>query len=174
MTVGRELEQASIHVVAGHSLVVPLIIERLPPTITALGRRWQRKREFHLTAVPACLIDGLDGRPEPNWDRVAEVASGRRLGPVRARCELRRASDPEEPGLQTLIVMADCPGLEELYDDLSRALGAALWPPPAHVTLYSTDPAAGIGIADETELTARAPALGEAEQAELRRAMALP
>jgi hypothetical protein len=70
--------------------------------------------------------------------------------------------------------MADCPGLEELYDDLSRALGAALWPPPAHVTLYSTDPAAGIGIADETELTARAPALGEAEQAELRRAMALP
>ena len=173
MPLGRELEQASIHVVAGHSLVVPLIIQRLPPFASALGRRWQRKREFHLTAVPARLIDGLSGPREQIWDRVAEVASGRRLGPIRARRELRRVSDPEEPALQTLIVMADCPGLEELYDELSRVLGAELSPPPAHVTLYSTDPAAGIGIVDEAELKARAPALGEAEQAELRRALAM-
>ena len=64
--------------------------------------------------------------------------------------------------------------LEELYRDLSSALGVDLSPPPAHVTLYSTDPTEGIGIVDKAELADRAPALSEAEQEEVRRAMSFP
>ena len=33
---GRELKQASIHVISGYSLVVPLVIEELPATVEAL------------------------------------------------------------------------------------------------------------------------------------------
>jgi hypothetical protein len=171
---GRELKQASIHVVSGYSLVVPLVVDGLPQAIEALGRRWQRKREFHLTAVAARVIDEVGAGADDIWDRVTSVASGRYLGPIRAGREVRRATHPDQPQLQTLIVLVACPGLEELYGDLSSALGAALTPPPAHVTLYSTDPVQGIGITTGAELAARAPALSEAEQEEARAAMSFP
>lgn len=170
---GRELGQASIHVVSGYSLVVPLVIEGLPETIEALGIRWRRKREFHLTAVAARVIEGIEGT-RGVWDRVIEVASGRYLGPVAATDELRRVRDPDRSDLQTLIVMADCPGLGELYGDLSSALEVDLAPPPAHVTLYSTDPAVGIGIVDRAELALRAPPLSSPEQDEVRQATGFP
>jgi hypothetical protein len=170
----RELPQASLHVVEGHSLVVPLIIEGLPPEIEILGRRWLRKREFHLTLVAARVIDGLDKGPRPVWDRVVESASGRRLGPVEALDDVRRVAHPERPEPQTLIVMARCPGLEQLCDDLARVLVATIRPPPAHVTLYSTDPAEGIGIVDDRELAERAPPLSAAERQAVWRAMGLP
>ena len=35
----RALKQASLHVVSGYSLVVPLVIEGLPEVIEALGIR---------------------------------------------------------------------------------------------------------------------------------------
>jgi hypothetical protein len=169
----RVLRQASIHVVSGYSLVVPLVIDGLPEMIEALGMRWRRRREFHLTAVAARVIEELD-RGEEVWDQLAEVASNRDLGPVTALEEVRRVRNPAAAELQTLIVMADCPGLDDLYRDLSMTLGVRLAPPPAHVTLYSTDPAAGIGIVDQAELAQRAPRLTAAEQDEIRGAMAFP
>jgi hypothetical protein len=75
----RELQLASIHVVEGHSLVVPLIIDGLPPAIEALGRRWERKREFHLTAVAARVIKAAAGDRDDVWSGVVTAASGRRL-----------------------------------------------------------------------------------------------
>lgn len=167
----RRLRQASIHVTPGQSLVVPLIVDGLPEEIDALGRRWRRKREFHLTAVAARVVDALPGDREAKWERVVEVASGRDLGPVEAREDLRRVRDSDQPVLETLIVMAECPGLAELHRDLSNALGTHLTPPPAHVTLYSTDPAEGIGITDERELGDWAPPLPPDERDELRHAL---
>jgi hypothetical protein len=172
--VGVELRQASVHVVKGQSLVVPLIIDGLPDVIEALGRRWQRKREFHLTAVAARVIEQASGGADDAWDRVISAASGRWLGPIEARDEVRRVTHTDRPELQTLIVMAACPGLAELHRSLSEALGATMRPPPAHVTVYSTDPAQGIGIVDETELAERAPPLSQAEQDEVRLAMSFP
>lgn len=170
----RELPQASLHVVEGHSLVVPLIIEGLPAEIEVLGTRWLRKREFHLTLVAARVIDSLDEDPRQVWARVVEVASGRRLGPVEAMDEVRRVTHPVRRELQTLIVMARCPGLDQLYEDLRQVLAATIRPPPAHVTLYSTDPAEGIGIVDDRELAERAPPLNAAEREAVRRAIGLP
>ena len=64
------------------------------------------------------------------------------------------------------------PDSGRLEQDLRQLTGRDLR--PAHVTLYSTDPAAGIGIVDEAELAERAPALSEAEQEQVRRAMSFP
>lgn len=162
-----------MHVVSGSSLVVPLIIEGLPERIVVLGSGWLRKWEFHLTAVAERVIEALGEGPDI-WKRVTRVASGRYLGPVTARDEVRRVTHPQKPQLRTLIVMADCPGLDELYADLSRELGPELPLPPAHVTLYSTDPSAGIGIVSQAELAERAPPLTAQEQQEVRRAMSFP
>jgi predicted HD phosphohydrolase len=102
---------------------------------------------------------------------VIRAVSGHAIGPVTARAEIRRVHHPDKPGLQTLIVMVEAPGLVELHRRLSSALGAELRPPPAHVTVYSTDPAEGIGIDDEQQLAERAPALSPADQDEARQAM---
>ena len=118
-------------------------------------------------------MEGLDGG-EAVWEQVTEVASGRYLGPVSASDEIRRVRDPDGSELETLIVMVRCPGLKDLYRDLSGALRVELTPPPAHVTLYSTDSAAGIGIVDQAELTQRAPPLSVAEQDEVRQAIGFP
>ena len=166
----RQLRQASIHVVEGQSLVVPLIVAQLPETVEVLGRHWQRKRELHLTALASRLLEP-PGEATGVWDRVVRVASGRELGPVRVGEELRRVRDPQHPGLETLIVMAECGGLQELIEDLSEAIGRPLPLPPAHVTLYSTDPAEGIGITDQRELAERAPPLDDRRQEEIRRAI---
>jgi hypothetical protein len=152
-------------------VIAPVIIEGLPPEIEALGMRWQRKREFHLTAASAnVLVKAGRGRPDL-WDLVREVADGRSIGPVSARREIRHVRDPARPGLRTLVMMVDAPALTALHADLSSELGSPLHPPPAHVTLYSTDPARGIGLDHGRHLTERAPELTEAKQREVRQAM---
>jgi hypothetical protein len=171
--VSHRLREASTHVVAEHSVVAPLIIEGLPARIDALGMEWERKREFHLTVLPRALVEAVAahrrGRPEP-WDAVAGVLSGRALGPLTTRDDVRRVTRPDDE-LRTLIVMVDAPGLVPIYRDLSAALEVQLRPPPAHVTLYSTDPAHGIGIENDPQLAERAPPLTSAQQREVRDAM---
>lgn len=155
----------------GRSVVAPVVIEGLPETIVALGDSWLRKVEFHLTAVSAATLERLrPGRPDL-WNRVADLADGRSIGPVLVFEDVRRVTDSARPGLRTLIAMAHARGLEALHHDLSAALGARLGPPPAHITLYSSDPEAGIGIDDEWELVLRAPPLGLSTQRKLRDAM---
>jgi HD domain len=167
----HRLREASIDVVAGRSLVAPVIIKGLREEIHALGIRWQRKREFHLTAVSADTLERAGGGRPDLWEQVTRVASGRSIGPLNARAEIRRVSHPAKPDLRTLIVMVDAAGLAALHRDLSDALGVELTPPPAHVTLYSTDPGEGIGIGDQAQLAQLAPELSEHDQEDVRRAI---
>jgi HD domain len=169
--VSHHVPEASLQVLEGHSVVAPLRIEGLPAEIFALGTHWRRKLEFHLTAVSADTLQRAGaGRPDL-WELVTRVAAGRSIGPVLARGEVRLVTHPDAAELRTLVVMADAGGLARLHEDLSAALGAKLHPPPSHVTLYSTDPARGIGIDDAAQLDERAPALPEREQDAIRRAM---
>ncbi len=167
----HHIRETSLQVVAGRSIVAPLRIAGLPDEIIALGERWRRKLEFHLTAVSACTLERAGaGRPDL-WELVTQVVAGRSVGPIVAGEEVRRVAHPDRHELRTLIVMAQAGGIAALHEELSAALGAELRPPPSHVTLYSTDPAEGIGIDDEAQLAERAPPLSEAEQREIRRAM---
>jgi hypothetical protein len=156
---------------AERSVVAPLTISGLPERVEALGGRWQRKSEFHLTAIAARVLEPFEPRRPELWDLVERMTSARSLGPIAVGADVRRASEPSKPELGTLIVMAECPGLEPLYRELSAELHALLSPPPAHITLYSTDPDQGIGIVDDEELLERAPPLKPEEQETLRQAM---
>lgn len=151
--------------------MIPLAIDGLPEEIEALGERWQRKREFHLTAASAQKLEQAGGGREDLWEVVTRVASGRLLGPITLLAEVRRVTAAERPGLRTIVAMAEAPGLEPLHRDLSAALGVELSNQPPHVTLYSNDPAEGIGLEDEAQLAERAPPLPEGQQREIRRAM---
>jgi hypothetical protein len=168
--VSGRVREASFQVVEGHSVVVPLAIDGLPAQIDALGTRWQRKREFHMTVVSTSALTAAGAGRDDLWDVATRVLSGRSIGPIEARNDVRRVTRADDD-LTTLIVMVDAPGLIPIYRDLGTALNTAMTPPPAHVTLYSTDPADGIGIDDERQLAERAPELAPDEQAEVRDAM---
>jgi hypothetical protein len=153
----------------GRSVVAPVLIDGLPDRIEALGELWLRKVEFHVTVVSAAVLEQVGGNDL--WGAVAAVADGRSIGPVHVFEDIRRVMDSARPGLRTLIAMGHAAGLDALHHDLSAALGAALAAPPAHITLYSSDPEAGIGIDNEWELVQRAPPLSVAAQQEVRDAM---
>ena len=165
---GKTLRDSAIEVTPGGSAIVPVEIDGLPAEIEALGRRWRRKVEFHMTVLAGSVIEETRG----SWDALAGLLGGRSLSPIRPTRELRLVGrHPQKPGLKTIVVMVECPALVEVYRELSAELGADLTPPPAHVTVYSTDPDDGIGISNEEQLRERAPELGEAEQEEVRRSM---
>lgn len=163
------LRDSPVQVSAGESAIAPVEITGLPEEIDALGGRWQRKVEFHMTVLGAAVIEEL-GRGDA-WERVSHVLEGRSVGPIYATRELRRVRHEKRPELETIVVMVECPALRELYRELSDQLEADLTPPPAHVTLYSTDPEQGIGLNDVAQLAQRAPELSEEAQIELRRVM---
>ena len=167
----RSVPDLPLTVEPGRSVVAPVLIDGLPDRIEALGESWSRKVEFHVTAVSAATLQQAgEGDPEV-WRAVAAVARGRSIGPVLVFEDVRRVTHPERPGLRTLIAMAHAGGLDALHHDLSVALGTQVGPPPAHITLYSSDPEAGIGIDTEWELVQRAPRLGLPAQQEVRDAM---
>ena len=155
----------------GQSAIAPVEITGLPPRIEALGRRWQRKVEFHMTVIGSSRIERLGRADSGIRERVAGVLDARSVGPIYLTRELRRVRHPEAAELETIVVMVACPALAAIYRELSEEVAAELVPPPAHVTLYSTDPEQGIGINDQAELRERAPEMSEAEEKEIRRAM---
>lgn len=164
---GRRLPDSPIQAPGGKSAIAPVEIEGLPAEIDALGQRWGRKVEFHMTVLAAAVIEAA----RLAWEDVARLTAGRRVGPITVTREVRRVWHPDRPELQTIVVMVQCPALGPLYEELSRELDVRLSPPPAHVTLYSTDPEQGIGINDAEQLRERAPELDDGDQEELRRAM---
>ena len=169
---GTTLRHAPVKVSASRAAIVPVEIVGLPAELDALGRRWQRKVEFHMTVIGHARIEPIAAEDPDAWQRVARLTEGRAIGPIYVRRELRRVGHhPETPELETIVVMVDCPALREVYREMSSELGVELAPPPAHVTLYSTDAERGIGINDDAQLRERAPELSGEEQEELRRSM---
>ena len=151
------------------SVIAPLRIDGLAPVLRAIGREWQRKQEFHITALSRRGLDAATNDREDVWEAATRLAVGRSLGPVLATEELRIVRDGD--GLETVIVLVKCDAMKGLYGDIRRATGVWLELPPAHVTLYSTDPADGIGLSTQAELDELAPSLRQSTQSELRAAM---
>ena len=155
----------------GESAVAPVEIEGLPREIEALGMQWRRKVEFHMTVLAGAVIEGLGAGDPGVRQAITAMLGGRQVGPILVTREVRHVRHSEECELETIVVMVECPALEGLFEELSDAFGAQLEPPPAHVTLYSTDPERGIGINDGEQLRSRAPELPENQQREVRQAM---
>ena len=53
---------------------------------------------------------------------------------------------------QTIVMMVDVPNLDKLFNHLSQKYGGALPLQPTHITLYTLQPEAGIGILSRMEL----------------------
>ncbi|HEY3359362.1 MAG TPA: hypothetical protein VGQ83_39295 [Polyangia bacterium] len=142
------------------------------PELLALGRvpLW-RKEEHHVTVlnyvIGRLILRAIEGRPSLR-DEVGALAAAHEWGvrPLGAYYHLVHAA-PGRPRRQTIIVLAQA-AVGAFYARLrehvaavalpeSAALLEALaWPPPPHVTLYTSDPdgRAAIGLNRVAELEA--------------------
>jgi hypothetical protein len=165
----RRLRPASLYPQARASVLIPLAIFGLPEEIAALGETWALKAEFHVTAAHTpWLAERAGVSSDHAWDALSAALEGRRAGPVRVGDELRLVRSGEE---RTLVVMVRVDGLRDLYAELSGRLGAALAPPPTHITLYTRPGGEGIGLHDETDLRDLSVTLAGHRAAEVRAAI---
>ena len=86
VAVGRRLPDSPIQAPGGKSAIAPVEIEGLPAEIDALGQRWGRKVEFHMTVLAAAVIEAA----RLAWEDVARLTAGRRVGPITVTREVRR------------------------------------------------------------------------------------
>ena len=116
------------------------------------GRRFQPKREVHITLIGKDLGEAVveaAAQDERVFDRLQQAARAVDWGYQLTDAWYHVAEG--EPGggqAETIIRMADVPGLAEFYRRLGEILGRALEVPPAHVTLYTRNTSEGIGLAD--------------------------
>lgn len=87
---GRRLRPASLYPHARGSVLVPLMLPRLPERIQVLGEAWAVKHEFHVTAAHTPWLARRSGVSlDHAWSELSAALEGRRAGPVRIGEELR-------------------------------------------------------------------------------------
>jgi hypothetical protein len=133
------------------SVIVPLPFLDLPRELRVCDLGWHRKTEFHVTAAhtPA-IAERLGLALDAVWDALAPLSLESEIGEVvlrEAYYVCRRGGD------RTLLVLCEVGGLDDLYRRLGRRLRAEVEPPPAHVTLYTSEPGGGgIGVHTAAQL----------------------
>jgi hypothetical protein len=156
------LRPASLYAIERGVLLIPLTLVGLERELELLGLPWQRKHEFHVTALSAERLVNLTGRDiDIVWRAVERASVRHEIGTVTLRVrELRLVHEDDE---RTLVVMSDVEGLDELYETLSGRLDTEISPPPAHVTLYTRPGGKGIGLHDDADLRELTRPLTDAE-----------
>jgi len=137
---------------APEALVFPVRLDAAP-TVELGGRTWHRRPEFHVTTFTPETLAAASGVPA-----TALAAAGAALRPELTtprpfRFDGRVACARDDGGRETLVAFCDVEGLDEVYERLSSRAGAAIPPPPTHVTLYTAEPGMqGIGLATAAEV----------------------
>lgn len=150
----------------------------LPKTVTLDGVTLGRKSEFHCSLVCVkCLTPDLvakgyqeDEIPAFLMRLFDELAQAHPLTFSRLTGEFHHIEYDER---QTLIVMAEIKGLSELIEQLNDKLGLVIPVPPTHVTLFTLQPDAGIGVTSTDELVQRDWPISESDLEELDAAIDL-
>jgi len=118
----------------------------LPETIEIDGKTLLLKDEFHVSLL---YVDGLVSNGPISEDRVVELFDSylktNKLSFGGFSSEFRYVTD-EARGRESVIAMCAVDGFENFAEYLSKAIGCAVEPHPTHVTLYTLQPNAGIGV----------------------------
>ena len=169
------------------TLLVPVPRETLviPAELTVGERRLVRKTEHHLTVISFGLGKRLRGActADPTLEGQLNAAAAAIDWGYALTPDLFHLVEDSVPALETVVVLVEAAGLAAFYAAAARVVPAALAPafaaaPPAHITLYTSDPDGkkGIGLTKAGDLVAAcARARGEpAEKGRSLRAYPLP
>lgn len=143
----------------------------LPETVTVGGQELLRKGEFHISL--ACLkrlapMVSVDEPAEVEAEMVElfkDYIDTEPLDDFELLPELRRAERDERV---SLVVMTFVPGLVGYFDLLRHQYGVDFPDQPTHITLYTLQPEAGIGILSAEQVAADTRAVSVPELAAIR------
>ena len=140
----------------GYIGLVNLDIGELPETIECESYTLHRKSEFHISLVCAKRIAPLIYPDDEDRGREEIVAHFLRIVkdiPLTDFELLPELRFVEKDVRKTLVVMAKVPGIKELFDRLrTEYLGVDIPTQQTHITLYTLQPEAGIGLLSKEEV----------------------
>lgn len=140
----------------GGGLLLPLpsgALPALPDAIGHDGRRWLRKREFHLTCIRRSWMQALPARllaEAMAWLQARWPYMDRQIGMHDELWQLRESEDGIER--HAIAVACSAPLMAEIRSGFARIAGSPLPQAPPHITLYSDDGIGGIGLPDMATL----------------------
>lgn len=123
---------------------LPVEVGSLPDTVTIEGETLQKKSSFHVSLI--CVKDILSKNPgveQEVLDEFCAFVKQKNISFVRYTGEFHFVRHEER---KTLVALCEVSNLLEFSEILSRKLGMTLAPQPTHVTLYTLQPDAGIGL----------------------------
>lgn len=140
---------------SGYICLVDIPLHGMPEEVKVHGHVLHRKTEFHISLICVKKITPLIDNAR-NDQLAAEIVDAfiayvkdRPLAEFRLSKNFRFVQRGER---KTVVVMVDMPGLSEFFELLSNRYGVKLPVQPAHITLYTLQPDAGIGILSGEQL----------------------
>jgi hypothetical protein len=130
-------------------------LKGLPPTVSVDGDVLLRKNEFHISLVCTKRLAPLINPVNPKQAEQALVATFVDFVQKTPLIEFTLTGKfylVNKGDRKTVVALCEMPGLAELFAHLNQALGVDLPVQPAHITLYTLQPDAGIGVLSEDEL----------------------
>jgi len=128
------------------------------------GQSWFRRPEFHVTTFTPDDLAEATGVPE---DILVQASQKFReeLSSVRGVAfDGRVACAARSDGRRSLVAFCLAPGLDEIYEKISVAVGSNIPPPITHITLYTVQPQMkGIGLTTAAQVEAYTTMLAEDE-----------
>lgn len=139
----------------GFIILGNLDLGNLPEHVTVQGFELSQKSEFHISLVCAYILARLidpEHKARVEGEIVEEFKKFVARQPLSGYKLLPQFRFVQRGQKKTLIVMAEVPGLPDFFATLSHKFQVDLPLQPAHITLYTLQPNAGIGILSDEEL----------------------
>jgi hypothetical protein len=139
----------------GYIGLVNLELSNLPQTLQVKGYELLRKSEFHISLVCAKRIALLIDKTKAEQIETGIVTLFKdfiRSTPLTKYAIKNEYRLVKRDKRVALVVMVDVPGIEQLFAKLQERYNTTLPLQPTHITLYTLQPEAGIGILSEKQL----------------------
>lgn len=134
-------------------IALPVEIHGLPESVRIENETLQRRSSFHVSLL--CVKDLLEKHgniEEKILDSFCSFVNKNDISFVKYSGEFRFAKNGER---KSLVVRCETSNLKEFSVLLGRELGMSIPPQPTHVTLYTLQPDAGIGLNSPADMEAK-------------------
>lgn len=132
-------------------IMLPIEIGALPATISVEGETLQRRSSFHVSLL--CVRDMVEKYGDLE-KRILEFfcsfVKDHDISFIKYTGEFRFTQNEER---KSVVALCEISNLKNFSESLGRELGIDIPPQPTHVTLYTLQPDAGIGLNSSADMS---------------------
>ena len=138
-------------------ILMPIVLDGLPRTVQVEGCELSLKSNFHASLVGVKYIverygQEIDDIQNKCLEIFCDVMREHPIIFLRFTGEFRFVAQGEK---KTLVAMCELSNIDSFFNMLRQTLGIEVDTQPTHVTLYTLQPDAGIGITSQEQLKNR-------------------